>query len=72
MLPSAALGQPLQQFRKGVKAIVSLAERIHVRIGGYLHQLLKGPQVVGERHQQYPVTSAVGKDVRDMGIDGDC
>jgi hypothetical protein len=45
-------------------------ERIHSLATGHLHQLLASPQVVGERHQQFLVASAVGKDLRNMGING--
>jgi hypothetical protein len=47
-----------------------LAARVHVLASRHLHQLLAGPHVVGERPQQFLVASAVGADVRDMGING--
>jgi hypothetical protein len=47
-----------------------LAERVHGLATGHLHQPLAGPHVVGERPQQFLVASAVGKDVRDMDING--
>ena len=36
-----ALSQPLKQFRKAAKAIVSLAERIHLLASGHIHLSLK-------------------------------
>jgi hypothetical protein len=52
------------------KAIASLVERVHLLASNHIHQLLESFGVIGERHQQFLVASAVDKNVLDMSIDG--
>src|ERR671923_143633 len=67
---SDALGQPLQQLRKAVEAVIPLAEQVHLRAGAGVQQLLEGGHVIGKRQQQRLIASAMSEDLPDMRVDG--